>query len=490
MKKFFKIFGIVIAVVIVGAYSLYKYMNQPKEDIYSYYVSQDTTPVGKTAVFLIGLHTPEEFDPTWWYNIMHHSVHANIPWPIQITALADEGITLVDPERYYAREEFVPTKLVDRFGREFDMDRTPYIEKYRQGLIEWREPRESVHLDSGYWIYTGRLDGIPSRAGKRINLAEHWYYGNGIKQRKIPANYQSFRIYDLAFDMLQASYPGTPHRIADTQYPYLWKKKIFELLDDGAETLLLASPMVMYSDYEDFHNGFLHSIEFAREWEAENDRKIKIIIAEPMGYQKAMRDGYLLILRDKLDKLQAGVDVKMIWSIHGMPWARVPNESWLKMSPAYKEAMVADAEALLAEYDFGRTEVVVSQDHFADHYWNPDGAVLSTNQAYLDGVAGGYDHVLSIPIEFYNENTDTLFSHAMSNYENFPGFDVYNEIDYPDWDQPYTSHFEINNTQIDYLGIPTGDRYRPYISQALFDSFDSILSQGASARQSMLSEPD
>ncbi|MDP7041690.1 MAG: hypothetical protein QGF91_03455, partial [Gammaproteobacteria bacterium] len=91
------------------------------------------------------------------------------------------------------------------------------------------------------------------------------------------------------------------------------------------------------------------------------------------------------------------------------------------------------------------------------------------------------DYVKSIPIEFYNENTDTLFSHAMSNYENFPGFDVYNEIDYPDWEKPYTSHFEIDGTQIDYLGIPTGDRYRPYIAEALFNTFDAILSQRAGA---------
>jgi hypothetical protein len=187
----------------------------------------------------------------------------------------------------------------------------------------------------------------------------------------------------------------------------------------------------------------------------------------------------LLILKDKLDTLPAGIDVKMVWSIHGMPWARVPNESWLKMAPRYKAAMKLAAEELLAQYDFGRTEVVISQDHFADHYWNPDGEVLSTNQAYLDGVEDGYDHVLSIPIEFYNENTDTLYTHAMANYEGFPGFDVYNTIDYPDWDTPYTSHFEIDGTQIDYLGIPTGDRYRPYVAQALYDSIDSVMSGAA-----------
>jgi hypothetical protein len=126
--------------------------------------------------------------------------------------------------------------------------------------------------------------------------------------------------------------------------------------------------------------------------------------------------------------------------------------------------------------------VVVSQDHFADHYWDPDAIYLSTNKAYTDGVKEGYDYVLNLPIEFYNENTDTLFYHAMVNYENFPGYSVYNTIDYPDWDTPYTKHFVIEESDIYYLGVPTGDRYRPYVAQAMFDALDSVLSRSSSER--------
>jgi hypothetical protein len=67
----------------------------------------------------------------------------------------------------------------------------------------------------------------------------------------------------------------------------------------------------------------------------------------------------------------------------------------------------------------------------------------------------------------------------MVNYENFPGYSIYDTIDYPDWDVPYTKHFVIDDTDIHYLGIPTGDRYRPYVAQAMFDSLDSILSRSA-----------
>jgi len=467
----------VIIVVVIGGYGLFLFKNQPHEDLYAFYLSQDLIPVGKTGVLKIGLSTTEEFDQTWWYNIYQHVAHARIPWPAVNAALADNGVALMDPDNFYAVEEFEPTRLVDRFGSERDMDAVPYIEKYRQGLVKWQPPRPSIHLDTGDWLYTGRQDGIPTQAGKRINIAKYRYYGHGIKQRKIPAEYQTRRINELAFGMLEEKYPDVPYYAADTMDPYQWHKKIYSLLDGGLETLVLFSPMTIYSDYEDFHNGFSHSIQIVREWEAENGRDIKIIIAPPMGYQKAMRDGYQLILKDKLDTLPAGTDVKMVWSIHGMPWLAMPNESWLKLGPEYEDMMVAEAEAILESYDFGRTEVVVSQDHFADHYWDPDELSLSTNKAYLDGVEDGYDYVLNIPIEFYTENTDTLFYHAMVNYENFPGYSIYDVIDYPDWDVPYTKHFVIEDTDIHYLGIPTGDRYRPYVAQAMFDSLDSILSR-------------
>ena len=155
MKKFFIATVAVLAVFALVSYGVYQYMNKPPEDFYTYYLEQDRVPEGKTAVLMIGLHTPEENEPTWWYNILHHSVHANQPWPVQIMSLADNGVALVDPERYYATEEFVPTKLVDRFGKEHDMDKEPYIEKYRKGLVEWQPLDRTVtlgHLEAIEWV--------------------------------------------------------------------------------------------------------------------------------------------------------------------------------------------------------------------------------------------------------------------------------------------------------------------------------------------------
>jgi len=480
MKKFFLGLAILVLTVVVGAYAAFKINNKPPEpDLYAYFQQQDATPDGKTGLFVIGLSTPEDFDPTWWYNIFQHVAHARIPWPFRIAALADRGVALMDPERDYARERFEPQSLVDRFGNERDMDAVPYIEKYRNGEVEWVEPQESIHLDTGYWVYTGRQDGIPTTAGKTISYAKHWYWGRGITGQKIPAEWQQNQVYDLAFGQLEEKYPDVMYHQADTMDPYEWRSEIFDLLDRGAETLVLSSPMVVYSDYEDFANGFLHSLEYVEEWESRNGREIKIIIAPPMGHFKPIRDGLLLMLKDRLDELPAGVGVKTVWSVHGMPWRAMPNESWLKLAPAYRDRLVEEAETLLANYDFSKTEVVVSQDHFADHYWDPEEESLSTNRAYREGIRDGYDYVLNLPIEFYNENTDTLFYHAMVNYEDFPGYSVYNVIDYPKerWDEPYTKHFEIDGTNIEYLGVATGPRYRPFVAQSMFDAWDSVLAR-------------
>jgi hypothetical protein len=480
MKKF--LLGLALAVVLVvgGAYGTIKYKNRPPQpDIYAFYQEQDPVPVGKTAVFMIGLSTTEDFDPTWWYNIYQHVAHVRIPWPVRYIAMADRGVALMDAERDYAREPFEPTRLVDRWGNDRDMDGVPYIEKYQRGAVQWVEPTESIHLDTGYWVYTGRQDGIPTISGKVINYARLWYYGRGITGGKIPAEYQQNRIYELAFAELARKYPDVPWQQADTMDPYEWRSEIFSLLDGGADTLVLMSPMVIYSHYEDFDNGFRHSIEYVEEWEALNGRDIKIIIAPSMGNFQPMRDVYLLMLKDKLDTLPGGASVKMVWSVHGMPWVAFPNEAWLELAPVYRDTLVKDTEELLATYDFSRTEVVVSQDHFADHYWDPEEKDLSTNRAYREGVRDGYDYVLNLPIEFYNENTDTLFYHAMVNYEDFPGYSVYEVIDYPksEWDAPYTKHFTIDGTEIFYLGVPTGERYRPFVAQAMFEALDSVLAR-------------
>jgi hypothetical protein len=114
-------------------------------------------------------------------------------------------------------------------------------------------------------------------------------------------------------------------------------------------------------------------------------------------------------------------------------------------------------------------------------------AFLAMLRDRLDSLpAGGATDVEVVVIEFFAENTDTLFSHAMFNFEGFPGFDRYQRTDYPDWTVPYTREFVVEGTRVIYNGVPVG-RYNAPIVEAHFQAMDSILRRaaapGRSARQ-------
>jgi protoheme ferro-lyase len=255
------------------------------------------------------------------------------------------------------------------------------------------------------------------------------------------------------------------------------KQLLFELLDAGCETIILSSPMPVYSHFEEFNAAFRHSMQYIDAWKnAHPGKKIKVIMAPPLGQFPSMRQAFIDMLKDRLDTLPQGADVAVAVAVHGMPWDSFPWEAWLELAPRYRDKIVEQADALLKSYAFGRTKIFVCQDEFADPIWNPKGKYLSTNQAYRQAIGGGYDYVIGLPIEFIAENSDTLFHHARLNYHGFDGYDVYEQIDYPDWSVPYTREFQQGKTRVIYNGVPAG-KYRSRVIEAFYQSLDSILSK-------------
>ena len=482
MKKGLIVFIIFMA-LLYGIFSLTKaYQNQrPKPDLYyDVYTKQDTVPEGKVAVFLVGLSTAEDYEPGWWKNIFEHVRHNVIPWPGRFFAGLDQGVALLDPERFFEYEKFIPTDLVDPYNSRYDIDGIPYIEKYRRGEVEWQPPSNRLYLDNSFFLYKGHKGGVPSVAGKRMATAKLWYYGKGFKNKKVPHRYQMEKVIDLAFENLTKKYGDFLFHYADSMAPWEMHQELYELLNNGADTIILASSMPVYSHYEEFEGSWLHSFEIIHEWEKEHGKgkKIKVIMSPPMGHFPPLRKGFIHLLKDRLDTLPAKASVKIAVSIHGMPWDNFPHEAWLKLSPAYLEPLIKDIKELVGQYDFSRTEVVTSQDHFADPVWDPEENYLSTNRAYLEGKRDGFDYVIQQPMEFYTENTDTMFSHAQHNYHHFPGYNRYETIDYSDWDTPYTREFDLGGTRTIYNGVMIG-KYHHYVAEALTQAIDSILAKSS-----------
>jgi hypothetical protein len=480
MKKLL-IGTVAIAVMLTAGFTFVSSQQNapPTPDLYyDFYKSHDTTPEGKVGVFLVGLNTGEDYEPAWWKNIFDHSLHTVIPWPARVFAGMDTGVALVDPNRYWEYTEFKPTVLQDQYGQQHDLDGIPYIEKWRRGQVQWQPPNPRRYLDTGFFLYDGRKSGVPSRAGKRMSIAKTWYYGSGFSNQKVPHAYQAQRVFDDAFATLTQKYGDFPYHTADSMDPWEMQREVYELLDGGIDTLVLASPMVVYSHYEEFNGSWRKVRELVQQWQQERGqgKTIKLVMAPPMGHFQPIRQGFVHLLKDRLDTLPADAKVKIAISVHGMPWDRFPYEAWLELSKPYLEPLQAEVDELVAGYAFPKTEIVVCQDHFADPIWDPEQKYLSTHRAYVEGQRDGYDYVIQQPMEFYTENTDTMFSHAHHNYEGFEGYDVYETIDYSDWDQPYVRVLDYQGTTTIYNGVMTGE-YRHYVADSLAMAIDSILSQ-------------
>ena len=87
----------------------------------------------------------------------------------------------------------------------------------------------------------------------------------------------------------------------------------------------------------------------------------------------------------------------------------------------------------------------------------------------------GYDYVISLPIEYCAENSDTLFQHAQETFHEFDEYEIYDPVDYPDFSVPYVREIKQGKTRIIYNGVPVG-KYQQHVIEAFYQSLDSILS--------------
>ena len=175
MKRLFKTVLVVFLSVVVVSVASFFYMNrtppQLKEPNYfNYYKNQDLVVEGKVGIFISHLIMPEDMAAVDFHNLAMKTKQY-IPWPPKLLFDKDDGVVLMDEDRFYEFEEFIPTKLIDADGKDKDIDGTPYIVKYHEGLIEWVPPRRSLHLSPGNFLMTARKVGLPTVSSKLINKA-------------------------------------------------------------------------------------------------------------------------------------------------------------------------------------------------------------------------------------------------------------------------------------------------------------------------------
>jgi protoheme ferro-lyase len=298
-----------------------------------------------------------------------------------------------------------------------------------------------------------------------------------MKQKKLPHWEESFKVINAAFDKVGKKYDDVIFSSETSMDYHNIKTKLYKLLDSGCDTIVLISPMVIYSHFEEFNSSFYHCFEYIHEWQQENPGKeIKIIMAPQMGSFQPVRQAFLDMLEDRLDTIPKDSDVFVAVTVHGMPWDNFSWEAWLDLAPEYRDKLHEEIKDLLKSYEFKRTKTVLCQDEFASHVWDHDDNYLSTREAYQIAIDEKYDYAIGLPIEFFAENSDTLFYHAIKNYENFDEYDIYEQFDYPDWSLPFTMEFKQKDTMVIYNGVPVG-KYQKHIIEAFYLAVDSVLAQ-------------
>ena len=485
MNKLLKVLvvaAIAVFTLAVAGFGVFRYMNRTPPQLvepnyFAYYKAQDTVPEGRVGIFISHLIQPEELRFEDYYVLSQKSLQY-IPWPIRNFAGGDRGVVLMDAERYYEFEEFTPTRLIDHQGRDTDYDGVPYADKYLTGEVVWSPPSPTTYMAQGFFLLPGRKAGMPTSAARLITKCRVFYYapGKGFMDGRIPHE-EGSRI--LAYESMQRvheKYGDIPWAWVTAEHLGMARKAMFDLLDTGVDTVLLAIPRPTYSHHEEFNSSVKHAMHYIHEWEESNGKHIKVIITPQLGDFPVTRVAYLEMLRDRLDTFSPGNSVKVVVSTHGMPWDQVPHEAWLELSPTYLNAVENGIRELLEGYGFARHELVLSQENFADPLNDPENRYLSTNEAYWDGINDGFDYIVNVPISFFAENTDTAFGHAMVNFEGFDEYSLYQPIDYPDWDQPLVREYVQDGTRIIYNGLPVG-RYRGPLVEAFFQAMDVVLSQ-------------
>lgn len=431
----------------------------------TFFRGQERRLHGKPGIIMSELGMPEVYKPDFYTNFMGHVFLYSLPVFLQPYIMADRGIALIDPSNPLAREPFVPNQLVDMKGSFNNQEGRPYVECE----VKWRPPGMKKNpSDHGYFLYTGDgKGGAPDVCQKTGAKVVGWYYGHLLPEKKVAWEYQCRRIYEDAAGVLKKEFPQVEFCYAQYAYERSLREAVEYLLDKGCKTIIyqcFCNPV--YSDFEDYAYALPSVYRFV-------NKRAKIICADQLGNQPAMREAYVQIIRDQLAQLTANARVLLILAKHGHPFKKETQDL---RGHEYRLPLETDMKTLMRKRG-GPWELVWSDDEYADEYWDPGNTKFSTFSAYRKAINEGFDYAIEVPTEFIAENTDLMFLHAQKKFKAFSSYDPKEPVSYPDWEKPLVRSFHEGKTTGIYTGCPVGP-YRKYIVESAVTSITDILKNG------------
>ena len=423
----------------------------------------------KVGVIIVALTQSSQFNPRFWRNIVDKLLETFIPWPINIVAGTDRGVALMDPGRAYAPKEFVPKRLADLDGLEEDKDGTPWIERYKRGELTWVGTSDSIPHDTGFFLYSGRKQGMPTAAAKTAVKARYLYYAQ-LKNAYLPHGDQTIKLGTDAIALLRQRFPQIiAGEFVDAFDPPAERAAVRRILDSGATVIVMGSGQPINSDFEEMKGSYAKIRKYVQEWQSENRYKpIRLAAAPWMGTEPSFADLWLKHFDEAVPPATAsGQKAYGIMSLHGIPTSLAKKESWSKRWPILAKRMEPKMAAILKAKGYASVTALTAHEAFADALEDPDNEILSVNEVFKKARGEKAAIAVALPVEFLAENTDTLFAHQSLFFDGIVGYKTYAPPPLTqDWNLPYVRRLRDGPTMIIYAGALGGAK-QPDASEVL-----------------------
>ena len=445
-----------IIITIISVLVLISSFSSPKQDDMNYrrYMLQDKKVEGKAGVLLTAIGQPEEYDFTFFNGYMNQIFKAAFPKALQPIILADKGIVLLDPDNLTAEGEHKPDSLMDCYGKTENEEGEAYIDL----VYEWVEPREE---DSpGHYIIEEKNDLIDITEKVAIKVVKSYY---GIMPgNKVPYMQQHKEIFKEVGKLLEKEFPEVPMRWGLAMYPETMEQAVDELIHEKVETIVVCDFFHVYSSLEEFNALFEEIKDIVAE-------RAKVIFTPYPAAYPSYRQALVEMAKDEVLPLPKDDRKLVVLTRHGFPV--IPGDPYPELARVFYWNVQDEIETALKDTN---SLVVMADTDFAGEDMDPKNEKLASFEALELGLEEKYDHIIFIMIDFLSENTDTIFAHPSETFEHL-NFKYEGQVPYPDFGKPFRLELKEGVSRIISAGTPVGDRYRPYISQGVFDAIATVL---------------
>jgi len=462
---------IIIIVVLVLIITISRaFSNKQDDQNYRHdYTYQDTKIVGKPGILLTALGQPEEYEFEFFNRYIYQIFNTAFPPFLKLLVMQNKGTVLMDPEHLEDTEEYDPETLMDCHGKTENEEGEPYVDLD----VEWVPSRDGKA--PGHFLWKEKNDYIDAIEKVGIKIAASYY--PKMPGKKVPYTQQHMEIFKEVEALLKKQFPEVPFRWAWSMDPETIEKAVDELIaDEKVKTIVTCDIFPVYSSLEHF-NTLYQDIK-----DAAADRA-KVVFTPYPGAYRSFRKSIELMAADEVLSLPKKDRKLLVLTRHG--WPDTPGDPYPELARVYYWNLKAEVEKAL---EGTNTLVVYADTDFAGETDDKKHNKLASFEALEYGLEEKYDHIIFVMVDFTTENTDSIFAMRIETFE--PLHFKYNgQVPYADWSKPFRTelkggkdfHFtledgkEESTARVVVLGVPVGSRYRPHVSQGLFECIATVL---------------